>query len=190
MNYKKYLIVASILLIILGGCSNKDAEFDSLVEQANRHYNGEEYISSAAVYSKALEVKEDPDIRSKLTEVNTEIKRIEEVILLIDEFRSIASKYESVRTPQDIFDTCAAYLDIFAKIDSFDTTPSDPATKYIESIRDSREYLFIKTESAIIQTYYLVGKRVDGPYKDAKAISDKVTELFDAYPLPDGFVVQ
>lgn len=188
MRYQKYIAALAVSALVLGGCSSKvDAEFDNLVEQANRHYNNEEYVSAAAVFTKALEVKEDAEIRTKLNKVNEEKKRIDEAVLLHNELRATAAKYENVMSVQDILDTCDTYFDIFAKIESFDVSSRDAAAKYIESLRDSSSFLSAKIEAGTIQSYYLVKKAKDNPYTDAKTISDKISELLNAYPLPEGF---
>lgn len=186
MNLKNYLVVLT-LLMLLSACSNKDDEFDGLVAQAQRHYDNSEFTSAAAVYSKALEVKEDPETRNLLNDVNTEIERVKAATSLHNEIKSLAAKYQNVMTSKDIMNTCDEYFDLFAKFESFDTTPRDNATKYIESVRDSNYYHSIKTAAILIQTSYLTGNGKEGPYSDAKTISDKVSELLTTYPLPNGF---
>jgi D-ribose pyranose/furanose isomerase RbsD len=188
MKYRKYIVALAVSALVLGGCSSKvDAEFDTLVEQANRHYNNEEYVSAVAVFAKALEVKEDAEIRTKLNKINEEKKRIDEAVALHDELKSTAAKYENVMSEQDILDICDTYFDLFAKIESFDVSSRDGAAKYIESLRESSDFLSAKVEAGTVQSYYLVKKAKDNPYTDAKGISDKITNLLNAYPLPEGF---
>jgi len=61
----KKLLLIVFLLTLLTACTS--TKFDSLTEQARNHYYSGEYEDAAAVYEKALNIREDAEIRKLLS---------------------------------------------------------------------------------------------------------------------------
>ena len=88
--FRRITLLLAISTMILTGCVNKaDKQFTALVTQADTHYASNEYKSAYTVYGKALDIREDVDVRRKHGKASAEIELAEKVEEFRDELREV-----------------------------------------------------------------------------------------------------
>ncbi|MFF2886710.1 hypothetical protein [Paenibacillus sp. NPDC057967] len=66
------VVLIVVALFVITGCGNTK-EFGNLVEKASQHYERSEFESALTVYEKALDLKEDVEVRRKYEDTKKEL---------------------------------------------------------------------------------------------------------------------
>jgi len=124
-----------------GGNSGEDGQFAELVEQAKTHYGNKDLLSAREVYEKALETKEDSEVRSALRELNNEIEKTREFNQLIDSLREAQRGAKASLSVAEIKKQGVIVDDVIMALDNYEYVGDYYVNRYIKKARDSAEYV-------------------------------------------------
>ncbi|MEC0167841.1 hypothetical protein [Paenibacillus graminis] len=189
MRHLLKLVVSSMLLaIVLTSCiSSKDKEFNDLAAQAKAHEDNFDYQAAADVYTKALDIKEDPEVRTKLNNLNNEIEEIRGVKGIINEIKTISGAYKNVLSSEDLLSLCEKLTKLVSQLEALDTSSGGSAANYIDKLKASTYYFSFTSSIESAQIYQTVGGAGHDAFTDAKAIDDEVTALLSDVSFPPSF---
>jgi hypothetical protein len=139
---KQILILCFILLIsiVLGGCNAQEKKFEDLKEQAKEHYYSKDLVSASEVYSKALEIKEDPRVRQRYKEINDEIDEVKSINLIRENLKSYINELETVSYMNDLAAITQSIDLTLQEIKNHDISRDFDIQDYIYNMRESTEF--------------------------------------------------
>lgn len=188
MKTIKALGVLVVIVILLTSCvTRQDRKFEALVTQAGQHQENQEYEAAAEVYNKALEIKEDVNVRSSLVKLKAEITQIKEVKAMLSGVKEQVSAFSNVLTNKDVTDLSGGLLESLARLESYDSSGDTTAAGYIKELKTSTEFRLLKVqlESAQLLSSNKESKKI--PYAATDKIMKTTTQLFDKFPFPSSF---
>lgn len=173
-----------VSILILSGCNN--GKFNSLVEQGTEHYNNNELKSALVVYEKALEIKEDSDIRSKSSEIKKEISLAREMTEHTTRMLEIKSLLKKEGGAGKINKYSEELNSIISSIEALDDSGYSNVAKYITSFKNSSEFSSVVNYNNIVYVssnpVLQHGTELIDVTQD---LANKIDTLFQEYTQPD-----
>ncbi|WP_157272608.1 hypothetical protein [Paenibacillus daejeonensis] len=141
--------------LLITACSSTDKEFEELVTQAEGHYQAKELQSSWDVYTKALDVKEDSEIRNKRSKVGEEIEFIKKFNGIINGMKSDAVAIETSMS-KDSLRTAIGELDKrVVSLKNFETSPGYRIQRDIRSAVSRAAFAALEVRVITLELYML-----------------------------------
>ncbi|MFC3748025.1 hypothetical protein [Paenibacillus sp. GCM10012306] len=188
MKTIKAILVLVVIVILLTSCvSRQDRKFNDLVTQAKQHQDNLDYEAALEVYNKALEIKEDVDVRGTLVRLKTEVAQIQEVKTMVSKIKEQTSQLKGVLTNKDVADLCGGLLESLARLENYDTSADTAASEYVSNLKKSTTFRLLKVqiESAQVLSSGKSSKKI--PYEATEKVLKTATSLFDEFPFPPSF---
>lgn len=176
-----------MVMLLISCTSAADREFSALVEQARQHYGNADYASALTVYGKALDIKEDGEVRATYADLTTEITKMKEVSHAYDDLRVVHAKYNSVATRPSLYDVCEAVTSATQDIESIDVVGGDRPSRFIKKMRESTEFHLLKTTASLLVITHSSGIADNDEYTDGTRLMGELSNLLERFPLPDGY---
>ena len=173
-----------VSILVLSGCN--DGKFNSLVEQGTEHYVNNELKSALVVYEKALEIKEDSDVRSKTSEIKKEISLAKEMTEHANRMLEIKSLLKKEGDASKINKYSDELNSIISSIEALDDSGYSNVAKYITSFKNSGEFSSVVNYNNIVyissNPILQHGTKLIDVTHD---LANKIDALFQEYTQPD-----
>ncbi|WP_427050356.1 hypothetical protein [Paenibacillus sp. TC-CSREp1] len=171
--------------LLLYGCGS--SKFEEYKEQAREHYLNNEYASAVTVYSKALDEKEDPEVRTELGRIEGEVARIKEVTSMYDELKDSSVLVKNTYKPDDTAKYIRTVIDTLAKLEAFDTSSNDNPAIYVKPLVSSNDFINVKLKAGLADVNQNYNFSDKSTFEYALELAAEVEDLLSEYPLRPGF---
>lgn len=183
---KKLLILFGLVFVIISGCSGT-SKFDELKAQAETHYANGDYISALAVYDKALDEKEDAEVRTEATRIKGEVDRIKEVTRMYNGIKDAGTSAKNIYTPAEAVEYAQTINKILAEMEAFDVSSNDNPGFYISQLVKSSDFTNAKINTGLLEVNQSLGISDKNAYEATQELITEMDALLNKYELHKGF---
>lgn len=143
----KKLFISLSVLIVLAGCGPSNADQAAeLSKQAEQHYNDGDLQSAKTVYGKSLEIKEDSEVRQKLTLTESEITALATVRQYLADLSAANQELMQSIDPNDIYQSAVKIDTILNELTEVPVPDYSGITVYVERLKEDTDYFILKQE--------------------------------------------
>lgn len=175
-----------LMSLLLYGCGS--SKFEEYKEQAREHYLSGDYVSAVTVYGKALDEKEDAEVRTELVRIEGEVERIRKVTSMYNELKDSSVIVKNTYKPEDTATYTRTVIDTLAKLEAFDTSSNDNAAVYVRPLISSFAFTNLKIKAGLADVntnFNLASDKTSFEY--ALELAEEVEKMLSEYPLRKGF---
>lgn len=158
---KKFILAMSILLVLAGCGPSKADQAAELSTQAEQHYNDGDLQSAKTVYEKSLEIKEDPEVRQKLTLTESEISALATVRQHFDDLRTANVKLLQSIDSKAQYNTAVEIENIINDLVNVQAPDSSSLSYYLNKLKDDTDYFLLKTDVGLFIVSTQAGLETD-----------------------------
>ncbi|OKP91900.1 hypothetical protein A3844_01945 [Paenibacillus helianthi] len=172
----KKLILAMSLAMMLAGCSpSKTDQAAELSSQAEQHYKDGDLQSAKAVYEKSLEIKEDPEVRQKLTLTESEITALATVRQYLSDLYAANQELKQNIDPSALYQSGLKIDTILNELTKVPVPDYSGITMYLEELAKDNDYFLLKSDVGLFTLSAQSGLQVDAVKlnKSIQAFLDK-----------------
>lgn len=174
------MLLTCLTLLTSCGEDSKEDQAQKLNEQATSHYKSGELKSALEVYQKSLDLYEDPVIRKKKNDLNTEI---EVATHTISTWNEIKRDQSNIRDSLDPTDTLSAVKKLNSDIKELELIEAPKDTRIYDFLLNAKSSLHsVKTYSLILETSLTLG--MDGIIEAKNDIDKALTDFVQSNQLP------
>ncbi|KOY12591.1 hypothetical protein [Paenibacillus xylanivorans] len=183
---KKLLLLFGLVLVIVSGCSGT-SKFDELKTQAEAHYAVGDYVSALAVYNKALDEKEDAEVRTESTRIKGEVERIKEVMRMYNGIKDAGTSAKNIYTPAEAVKYAQTLNKILTEMEAFDVSSNDNPGFYIGQLVKSSDFTNAKIKTGLLEVNQSLGISGKNAYEATQELIAEMDALLTKYELRKGF---
>jgi cell division protein ZapA (FtsZ GTPase activity inhibitor) len=170
---KAKVAIVGVIILLLTACGT-EKEFNSLVEQAATHYDEHDLISARDVYAKALELKENPEVRKAYALVSDDIDMAKDVTAFREELRGVKAEIGNAYSYEELGAIANTLLDLVEEIKAYTPNASLQSGFYIRGLSQSDELDNLRQRSAFATGYVLTQS------KSELEVREELTDAVDA----------
>ena len=157
---RKYVLFFLVLIFLLAGCQSKEEKLQKQLEiqqkqiqtqisdlktQAITYEQKADFDNAVALYEKALNLKEDSEIRNKLTDIKIEKESIDKTKAFLMVVKDIQYKLDTISNMVDLSNLLIENKRVFDEFESVDTTKNTAISNFVGDILKSDNYKNFKT---------------------------------------------
>ncbi|ALS26957.1 hypothetical protein IJ21_15530 [Paenibacillus sp. 32O-W] len=180
---KLAVILIVIIAATISGCASKDdEEFDNLVSQAVKYRDELDLVSAKQLFEKALDIREDSQIRKSVQKLTNEIAEVKKFNDLCDRLLSKRNALDSAMSRQDVRTTAKEIDVLISEIKNYDTNTEYSVSKYVNRMKESLELISLSVSVISVQAtqdFDVIEK--------AQEIKNQIDELIASVQYPDAY---
>ena len=173
-----FSIFALVILSTACGDRKKDKEFEELVDKAASYSQNNDLISAKEIYSKALDLKEDDQVRGWYNSILKEIESAKEVNKYRDSLRELKKEINKAFNEERLNDLTILMSDLYDDIKSTTLDKETKAGSYLDGLKNSPELNSLGTE-AQLTIYSAIQNKTD--LKEAKEQVQSIVDNILSY---------
>ncbi|KUP22361.1 hypothetical protein [Paenibacillus sp. DMB5] len=158
----KKLIIASSIALLLAGCGTSAADQAAeLSTQAEQHYKDGDLQSAKAVYEKSLEIKEDPDVRQKLTLTESEIIALATIRQHLSDLSAANQELKQNVDSTALNETAIKIDTILNELTEVPVPEYSGVTVYLNRLKEDNDLFLLKSDVELFMLSAQTGLEVD-----------------------------
>lgn len=174
-EYLKKIVIVLVSFLLVTACSSN--EFNELTEQAKNHYYDEEYEEAITVYQKALDIREDVEIRKALSDSKKELELATQYTEFKRKLREYSKELQNIATYNDLEKTCDKIVRDINEFMSIDAEGNLSEAKKIKSIQSE---VFLEAALVDASSPHLVNLLKEfTPYDYAQRIKERIDLILE-----------
>ncbi|QSF42710.1 outer membrane protein assembly factor BamD [Paenibacillus tianjinensis] len=173
---RKFIMVLSIMLLLAGCGPSKADQAAELSTQAEQHYKDGDLQSAKAVYEKSLEIKEDAEIRQKLTLTESEITALATVRQYLSDLSAANQELKQNIDPTALYETSVKIDSILNELTEVPVPDYSSITVYLDRIKEDNNFFLLKSDVELFTLSAQSGIEVD-----AVKLNKSVQKFLDEY---------
>jgi len=173
----KRIILLLLATTLLAACGNKtEKEFADLVAQADTHYSRGDYEAARIVYEKALDLKENVDVRNKYDKAKAEIKLSESYGDIKAKITTAVAKLDKVTDITELKRVTGEVTDAISELEALQVDSTLRSSVEVRSAKKSKQLSEIKYQAASIEARGILGTNY---YELATSLKKAADELIN-----------